>query len=163
MHVVEHEHEGTLAPSQGIAEPRHQCVGEVGVPERGRQGVLVERFDLVERRRDRADQKHRVVVAGVERDPGELAVVVRQPLAKQRRLPVARRRGHQQRRSLAVGDQPRDQVVAAYERPGDPAPALDGPPFDLRDPHHPPDLRSLLTLEAFVRNLPPASNRSRAL
>ncbi len=132
LHVVEGEHERRVR----VAPARHRD----------------------DRAPDRREQPARVVVALVERDPGERALVVLAPLHEQGRLAVARRRDqHGDRRPAGLGQrlhQSRTRHVRGRdERPGGPAPqerrdvadvperlrrsdALHEPIVDRRRAHH---------------------------
>ena len=121
VRAVEHEHERRAARGDRRAEAL-QCLGRRG-PALGGQRLerrLRQRLDPVERGGDEAQERDRVVVALVDRDPGERTHVARRPLREQRRLAVAGRRHHQHqregaRRAQAV-DQRRPRDRARQER-----------------------------------------------
>ena len=89
LHLVEDEYERLGAPGERGAEPRGGGTpdGRTGAGERSRH-PRVEGLDPVERRGDVAEKRERVVVALVERHPGERALVTGGPLGKDRRLPI---------------------------------------------------------------------------
>ena len=110
VRAVEHEHERRAARGDRRAEAL-QCLGRRG-PALGGQRLerrLRQRLDPVERGRDEAQERDRVVVALVDRDPGERPHVARRPLREQRRLAVAGRRHHQHERERARRAQAVDQ------------------------------------------------------
>ena len=119
--AVEHEHERRAARCDRRAEAL-QCLGRRGPALRGQrlERRLGQRLDPVERGSDEAQQRDRVVVAFVHRDPGERTHVARRPLREERRLAVTGRRHHQHQRERArraqAVDQRRPRDRAGQER-----------------------------------------------
>ena len=85
---------------------------------RGGQGLedcRVDRLDPVQRGRDIAQQDDRVVVALVDRDPGDPAPLPRRPLGEQRGLAIAGRGDHTDERRGLGGEQLLDQRGPGHE------------------------------------------------
>ena len=89
VEVVEHDHERALALAQRVADPGHDDLPEVRAGrEQRREDRVVERLDLVDCGGDRTEQEDRVVIALVQGDPGEGALVGVLPLGEEGRLAV---------------------------------------------------------------------------
>ena len=71
--------------------------------------MSAERLDAVDRRGNVLEQDDRVVIALVDRDPGERSGIARRPLGEKRRLAVAGRRRDEHERERARGPQPVDE------------------------------------------------------
>ena len=89
--VVHDEHDRLLQRAELRPEPRHDRSEERGMrrPERADQ-LPPDRLDLVERSGDVREEDDRIVVAPIEREPAEGAVVGVCPERQQRRLAIPR-------------------------------------------------------------------------
>ena len=108
-----HRRDGGREPREHGAQ--HRDAGRCQRLEHSR----VDRLHPVQRDRDIAQQDHRVVVAPVDRDPGDPIPLPRGPLGQDRGLAIAGRGDHtDEGRGLRV-EQPLDQLGPGYDpRPG---------------------------------------------
>ena len=114
--VVEHQHERARPGSNGLAEAReHDALDGGALRRQGGEDRAAERLDPVERQRHVRQQRDRIVVAGVERDPGERALVRICPVSHQRRLAVPGGGGDVDDRVACGGAEPVDEAVARDE------------------------------------------------
>ncbi len=80
--------------------------------QRGQHARAQLRRNPLHRRREIDEKARRIVVANVEREPGDRTPTLRNPGADQRRLAKTRRRGDQRQPAVQPGVQPRQQTRA---------------------------------------------------
>ena len=115
--VVEHEHDRRLQQRQLVDQPRQHDFdhARTGVGQRGQHRASEARHHGPDRGDDVAPEADRVVVAGVERDPGERRLRMRGvPLREQHGLAPTGRRAYERQPAVRVGE-PRDERIARDE------------------------------------------------
>jgi hypothetical protein len=113
LQVLEHDHETLVEGGEPVRELVDRSLDRAAGPVQALQGSAPEPVaNAVDGRGDVQPEPRRVVVAGVERDPGVRSVAARTPGAHRRRLAVAGGRR----------DERQPYVVAAVERLQEPWP-----------------------------------------
>ena len=102
VQVVQHEHERRTAGSERRGDERRrpaEC-GTAVSPNRVGQALRAGR-DTPIRRGEHDEQRNRVIVEPIERDPRDRAALSARPLCQKRRLPIPRGRRHRDDPTIA--------------------------------------------------------------
>jgi len=114
--VVEDQHEGQLTDGSGIDQRRQHYVLDRWLRAAeviGQRGVELQ--DRIERGDHCREQCDRIVVRGLERNPGERPLVPVSPQGQQRRLAVAGWRGEEDDRDVGHREEAVDQSRTVHD------------------------------------------------